>query len=443
MRIEIPIESLLRSIWDAIGLSDKEQEAEFQKLEENLTSLFTEFIQASKARKEEMEKEIERTESDIYENIKKFGLDTEFTPKSGIPLRERLSEAQSQLELILSTTEKQREEYEEAFKRYSDGCDSLEITDRGEFREIGNDYRMDKLDRLEGKLMDIERRVEEKRSKMEPLVNELNKLKFELGEPRIAVPTILSDRMYNELAEEKEALEKEYQTKCLEYQALARKILCLEDALGIDGDDTYSTVDLRQMDEMEKRLQMLEIEKQNNTSAMFEFYKRRIFELWDELHIPVPTQSEFPFAYSSTANRRTLLALESEVMRLQAMEESVRPILELLKERDELTNGCRMSNTNPKRLITRKSGTATVLMEEERARKKYNDCVPRIDEKLCSLLKEYENTYGERFMWNGEDLLSELQQTQKALRTQKTLRKQVRRVPLNERAPFQLQSFMI
>ena len=86
-------------------------------------------------------------------------------------------------------------------------------------------------------------------------------------------------------------------------------------------------------------------------------------------------------------------------------------------------------------------------MQEERARKRYQNELPKIHEKMLKYLIEYEEIYGEPFIWDNENLLEiiKIQQNEfekNILNKTKNLNKTVIKNK-NQRPPFQIQNYMI
>jgi hypothetical protein len=207
------------------------------------------------------------------------------------------------------------------------------------------------------------------------------------------------------------------------------------------------------------RLAELEREKEKHLPMFIEVMKKELLGLWSELHIPVPSAAEFPFAYSAPVNKRTLVALESEVHRLQNLREQVAPIISLIATREEILadhETLQANLMNSGRLTSRKASSATIVLEEQRIRKRYASKLPKVHAKLIPLLEEYEETFGEPFRWDGEIVLDAVREMH-ARETASALQTKVKQVKrgsparagsarasptLLQRAPFQLQEYL-
>jgi hypothetical protein len=170
----------------------------------------------------------------------------------------------------------------------------------------------------------------------------------------------------------------------------------------------------------------------------------------------VPSAAEFPFAYSAPATKRTLVALESEVHRLQNLKEQLAPIVALVAIRDQILadHETLLSNDgNSGRLTSRKARSASLVLEEARIRRRYAQKLPKVHAKLIPMLEEYEEAFGEPFRWDGEILLDavrEMHTREDASALQTKVRKGSHTrtggspgsISLPQRAPFQLQEYL-
>jgi protein regulator of cytokinesis 1 len=115
------------------------------------------------------------------------------------------------------------------------------------------------------------------------------------------------------------------------------------------------------------------------------------------------------------------------------------------------------TSIDPNRLTSRRGKAASFLMEEGRIRKRYSAELPKIHARLIPMLEEYEETFGEPFLWDGKPLLdavAEMHRREEASVIQARLKQQTKRASpgrsrpprganaLSQRAPFQLQEFM-
>jgi protein regulator of cytokinesis 1 len=213
-----------------------------------------------------------------------------------------------------------------------------------------------------------------------------------------------------------------------------------------------------QLQRLNARVSELERDKESHVPEFIETMKKELLSLWGELHIPVPSATDFPFVHNSPATKRTLVALEAEVHRLQNLREHIAPMLDLIAVREEIISQYEKANTaavDPNRLTSRRGKTAGFLVDEERIRKRYSAELPKVHAKLVPMLEEYEETFGEPFMWDGEVLLDSVQEMRKreevslvqsrvkqSRKQSPTKTKSSRTALISQRAPFRLQEFM-
>jgi protein regulator of cytokinesis 1 len=273
-------------------------------------------------------------------------------------------------------------------------------------------------------------------------------------------PETLGDPTFESLETERDELLDQLRINKEKAQILLKAIRWLERVLKTQRatSDNLRFYGDRTLEKLQQRLTQLERDKEDHGSEFIDSMKRELLSLWGELHIPVPSASEFPFVYNSPATKRTLIALESEVLRLQNMRDNIAPMLELIAARDEIISQHENWNDgakDPNRLTSRRGKVASMLMEEERIRKKFTVELPRIHAKLIPQLEEYQEMFGEPFLWDGVNLLdvvSEMHRKEEASLVQTKVRQARKRSPrpkqtkgpnaLLQRAPFQLQEFM-
>jgi hypothetical protein len=133
-------------------------------------------------------------------------------------------------------------------------------------------------------------------------------------------------------------------------------------------------------------------------------------------------------------------------------------MLDLIAVREEIISQFEKVNAvsnDPNRLTARRGKAAASLVEEERIRKRYAAELPKVHAKLIPMLEEYEETFGEAFLWDGEvllDVVAEMRRREEISVVQSRA-KQSRNSPskakssrgtalLSQRAPFKLQEFL-
>ncbi|OHS97122.1 hypothetical protein TRFO_36735 [Tritrichomonas foetus] len=468
MKIEINIESQLEDLWHKIGLEGDEIEMQYQELNRRIQDLCKTFLQENFDRVEELTEQAEKIEEEVRIHMKKFCIEENGDIDQTIPLLYRIQDAQNKLEMLKEDTHEQEEAFLSAFHQVKKCFEILEMDEdeQGEFAEAGIDFSLDRIDRMNKLLTDLETEIEYRQPKMEELVDEINELYECLGLGQFQQPDTLGNPTFVHLEDERDGLAEQLEHNREEAKELLRSIHSIEKILKCKPTpkNTFEICSETLINKLKERLSQLETEKDKRIPEFIEATKKQLLYLWGELHIPIPSSSDFPFIHNSPSTKRTLIALESEVRRIENLKAHIEPMLDLIAIREDILNQYnRQSNaTNDStRLMSRRGGAGTSLIEEERIRKRYQVELPKIHAKLIPQLEEYQETFGEPFLWDGEDLLEEVTEMHRkeaaammqtkarnirkktsAVETSNAGRTTSRKRNLVNRAPFQLQEFM-
>ena len=468
MKIEVNIEAQLEEIWQRIGLDNDKIEESYDELNRRVQQLFRSFLKENVEKAKELTQQAEEIEDAVRLHIKQYNLDVPDEIDESLPLLLRIESAKERLKELEDETRAQQEEYMAAFTELAECFDALGIQDRGEFAEAGTDFGWEKIDRMTEKVKELKIEIEEKKPEMDDLYDEINELRSNLGMKEAEPPRNLSAKAFKEAEEERDELKQHLQDNKAEIKKLIKDVRWLERVLKMrqstpDSARVFSDANVAKLRE---RMSMLEKQKEDHIPELIEAMKKELLGLWEDLHIPVPTATDFPFVYNCAANKRTLVALESEVLRLENLKQQIEPMLDLIAAREEILaqyNKMSSMSIDSSRLTSRRGRAASMLIEEERIKKRYNVELPKIHAKLIPMLEDYEEMYGEPFIWDGEDLLhvvTEMHRKEEEAMSQSRVSRMSmsssrisKRSPvpkkskgpsqLSQRAPFQLQEFMM
>ena len=418
MKIEINIEAQLEEIWRDIGLKSSEIEQEYQNLNEKVQELFKQFLKENYQKRQALIQEIQDMEAQIVDLQVKFSLpQQEQKQYENLPLSERVRSLNLQLKTLQAATASQKREFESIYGELTRCFEILEIDDRGDFQELGNDYSREKIERMVIFLEKMKEDIAERLPEMQKLFLELQELRASLKMDPMDETDKLGDQTFDYFESERARLiqtkEKNYR-KC---QKLYVEINRLEKVLGKPlTEPNFDDISNYKVTQLKNKLYQLDNDKETRTPEYINDLKLSLLQLWKELHMKVPSKAAFPYYYSTKLNKRTLIALENEVLRLTTIKQQIAPTLELIKDRQNIISEYEKMNSeqgNSKRLTNRKGGAAMALLEEERIRKQYSYKLPKIHEQLIPQLEEYKENYGEPLLWDGEDLLETIKEMHK------------------------------
>ena len=460
MKIEVRIETQLEELWSQLGLSDDQQDQEYENLNKQVQELFRSFLKQVYEEVQTAKKEAEQAEKAVADHISRFDLEVHGTLDTSLPYLQRIENAKNRLTTLQKATAEQQAEYEETYAELQKVYDILEIEDRGEFQEKGSSFSLDKIDKMNTIIDELNEQISTRQPQVEALCEQISSLNRDIGIPPVQVPQTCGDptiEQYQTLLEKTKTLRDQ---NVENIRQLGLEIHRIERHLNINP-KTNISVSVCSNDVVEtfqKRFSQLETEKQNHLPEYIHGLKGELQELWDDLHIPTPTSSEFPWFYKNQISKRTLIALESEVKRLENMREQISPLLDLIAHREEILRQQQdlMANEgDTTRFTSRRSGAASQIMNESRIKKQIQTELPKIHTKMIKELEDYQQTYGEPFYWDGRNLLNEVLEAHKAeevsnlqtqIRSQKkgeSRKRPTRTGNLSQRAPFQLQEYMI
>ena len=476
MKIEINIESQLESLWHKIGLEGNEIELQYEDLNRRVQELCKSYLQENFDRVQELTQEAEEAENEVRLHMKRFSIeDNDDDFDENLPLLYRIQNARNRLEMLREDAREQEEVFMTTFTKIKKCFETLEMgpDEQGEYVEEGDDFSLDKIDKMTEFLTELENEIDERQPKMDELCDELSELHEDLQLDEFEKPETLGNQTFVRLQNERDELIKHLDNNRDEAIELLRSIHAIEKVLKLKPttiNNTNNNLEIcsdAMIERLKVRLQQLEGEKEKRISEFVGATKKQLLALWGELHIPIPSASDFPFIHGSPANKRTLIALESEVRRIENLKVHIEPMLDLIAAREEIlaqySQIAGLQNDSTRMLTSRKGGAGSMLLEEERIRKKYNNELPKIHSKLIPMLQEYQQTFGEPFMWDGENLLDEvvemhrkeeltmMQSKARKIRNREAsnsmsltsnANRTKRKTNLANRAPFQLQEFM-
>jgi protein regulator of cytokinesis 1 len=452
MRFDLQLESQLESIWHSIGLDSSEIEAHYDDLRQRVTDIVSIFLREHTALHATLSKEARVAEDALRLHMQRFRIEEPDGLDSSATLRIRIQAAKARLEQLTEQTDEQEEEFRSAFAALVECFEILEIDDRGEYADEGNDFGLEKLDRITQLITTLKTDIQKRVPRLEELCAEVDRLRKLLGLPECERPNTVGDATFERLRAEREELEQKFESNKNECVTTIAAINWLERVLKTRSPvcENLKTYGDDQVKKLKARLAQLEQEKEEHIVDFIEAMKKNLLALWGELHIPTPSAADFPFVYNSPASKRTLVALETEVHRLQNLKEHIAPMLDQIAVRDSILADYEVlqaSLVDPGRLTSRKGRPASLLIEEERIRKRYTVELPRVHARLIPMLEEYEETFGEPFLWDGEVLLDAVNEMHRKTKSQSHKTSPVRTRPRNtdaiaQRAPFQLQVYV-
>ena len=415
MKIEVNIEEQLEQIWNEIGLSGQEIEDNYTELNQRVQNLFMEYLREQLKRRKHLLAEVEAKETEVEQIVHQFALKGTKPLDKSLSLKQRLRESQLREVKLKAETAKQREAIESLYEKLVACFEILEVEDRGDYETLGTDFSDRRKQHMTAFLDRMQEDIDERRPQKQELLSEIHKLQDILHVPVEEDDGKLGDQTFDRLEAEKVSLASRIEKNKKKIRRLYKHIQQLEAALHgrITTQPDYDNISDYKVTQLHNKLKQLDGEKEVKTPEYIGYLKRRLLELWKEMHMKVPTKSQCPHAYSEEPNKRTLLALENEVFRLEALKTQIDPMLRLLEEREQVLK--EYEDTERESQMLRMSRASKPSMRDaEKARRQYLTRLPKINKELIAKLEQYQRDYGEPLIWDGEDLLQTIRKAQAA-----------------------------
>lgn len=339
MKIEINIEAQLEEIWRDIGLKPNDIEKEYQNLNERVQELFKQFLRDNYQRRQALYDELETTQKDIADIQRKFALPPKELPQAdSMPLVDKVRSLQLQLKTLQASTSNQKHEFESLFSQLTRCFEILEINDRGDFEELGDDYSKEKIERMSQFLEKMKSDINERTPEMQKLFLELQELRATLKLEPLEDTDKLGDQTFDAFEAEREKYIKKRDKNYRKCQKLYIEINRLEKVIGKNEmtQPNFDDISDNHVTLLKNKLRQLDYEKETRTPEYINSLKITLLQLWKDLHIKVPSKATFPYYYSTNLNKRTLIALENEVLRLETIKQQIQPTLELINDRQSI-----------------------------------------------------------------------------------------------------------
>ncbi|XP_076653355.1 protein regulator of cytokinesis 1-like [Halictus rubicundus] len=173
--------------------------------------------------------------------------------------------------------------------------------------------------------------------------------------------------------------------------------------------NSYVGYSIATINALEAELERCKEKRKGNIAQYISQVRSELVKLWDLCKFSEAEKGKFKYFLCQTYTEDLLSIHELEVKRLQDFYAANKSVFELLEERNNLWLKMKelLQPTNdPDRLYNR----GGQLLMEEKERKKIQKKLPKIEERLRNLIKEYESVNGEVFTVNGmsvEELLKE------------------------------------
>ncbi|XP_046989178.1 protein regulator of cytokinesis 1-like isoform X2 [Schistocerca americana] len=413
----------LHQIWDEIGYGEEDKVSREKQVKKHLLHMFEDMVLEEDNAKEQIIKSIE----DLLKEAEQLGSEIGVKIPVDNNEYEMLPLCQVEEDLTKKVSE-YRELKQERLSYYSklrakekELCERLGLEDVYEIPnavpseeqlsqfEVYIKFKADEKDRLtnffyqtRSSIMEIMRELE-----MTPLLDFEKKVvcededSFKLSKENIAKLKELHNTLVQKLED----------TKALSME-LREKLCKLWDRLHESFDartaflDAHSGYSVKTIEALKTEITRCEEKKRQNIKIFVENIRQEIHNLWDKCCFGETQRRKF-IPYFSDCYTEDLLGLhELEIERLKKFYDTNKPLFQLMEKRQKLWEKmiALESKANDRdRLFNNRGGQ---LLREEKERKVIQKELPKIEEEISHLVKSYEETNHEPFLFYDQKLSS-------------------------------------
>ncbi|XP_039271413.2 protein regulator of cytokinesis 1-like [Styela clava] len=406
--------SLLREIWDEIGIPDEQIEIRGSTVALHIENLLAGMVNEEKHLKKTMLESIEKYRNEITDISEKLSL-PDFTSTAGITIMQQEKELRVELNKLKKLKHERLKVLKELQLVEQKLCDQLCSTPYYvPTNSIPSDEQLTGLkEHINTLEEEKKRRWKVYRTKKSQIVCLYDELEL-VPETSFAQDLItemedsfaLSTNKMDDLADLHRELSKKKTDMELVVQGLWSQIQQLWERLEIDEKERKSVRDCfrgikpSDIEGLRKELFKLEELKRANIQKLTERSRSDIAILWDKCYYSKDQRHAFSPAYEESYTEELLNLHEEELTRLHAYYEEHKEMFSNVGKWQQLFY--RMLDLESKaRDVNRYANRGGNLLQEERERKKIHKQLPKIEEELFKDIDRWEQECGSRFLVEG------------------------------------------
>lgn len=184
----------------------------------------------------------------------------------------------------------------------------------------------------------------------------------------------------------------------------------------------HSGLTISTLDACSKELSRLEVLKAEHVKVQIQRGKERLLALWEEIGLTEQQQKAFKPQHSDSFSNETLECILAEINKLDKIATTMRPLLELIKQREEILETQAEIEASAKKLGSKRFSIPGRLIMEEKVRKRAKKTLPKIHNQLMEGLVQWENENGRPLIFNGVRYLQVLQQYEQEMKATRSRR---------------------
>jgi SMC interacting uncharacterized protein involved in chromosome segregation len=429
--IEVLILPEIEGLWDELGLDEAERSESIEGLSKQVAQLYSHFQDCLVDRCSQVRNEIAAIKDKHQRALRAFGMteseiNQEVSPISRTNLIKQLVQAKQALANFQSFIAGRIHKLNSLVHAARELFDALgaDAGERGEFNEVGHtDFTRERIERFRTKIAALQQEKEERLTRIVVLKSDISALLTDLNtvpqgdDHAVLTNESVSTGQIAKLISLKEKLERRKSERVSEISSLAVTITHLWDMLLIEGSErieflrSHSSLGDDVVESCQAEVARLSGLRDQKLPGLITAQRDQVAQLWETLHIAEESRPQFARQSGddlAQANVKEFNFLRAEISRLKTLLAELQPILELVHQREEIVRDYSetlSSAADPNRLTSRGRGCAQQRMREEKARRRFQVTLPKLERKLGRLLIEYRTNKGTDFEWNGRPYL--------------------------------------
>ena len=406
--ITFKIDPNLDRMWKMIGLTQTEKMKEIQDIELNLYTAYQNCIAKTSERLEELRLELRESQEEFRRVQKIYGDTTSSLQiNSTNSLQTQIAETKENIEELHVKYRTRHQDIERLFNRLNDLFSRLGVSEeeRGEFSEIGNeDLTEERIARFKQRIKSLDELIEQRENLFASLENRISALNCELQEEEtndikeIIENELITDSSLQRLQEEEARLEELKTQRQEESDELIKEIQHYYLIFAVDPSDQIETQNDLSENTLNKLRDEVEFLRENRETRIPQVLKgltREIHNICEQLKIPLRHRPK----YQGKDVEEEILFLTNKLEELKKDQIYMQPIIEVISQIETYKDLLqKSSNIN---INSRERGNSRRMVEEDKARRKAREELPKLEKKLLQYLVEFKEQHGYDFEFNG------------------------------------------
>lgn len=414
--------SQLHKIWEEIGFSEEVRATYCEQAFNHIDDLFCEMVSESEHKKETLLVGIRELIEQVGTLAKELGTNVMVAGYEDLPLKEVEQVLRTDLHKLQYCKEQRITHLRELLTKERSLCKMLgtqpiNIEDKVPSEEELNSFKL-YLEKQEGEKNRLEVIFNEMRRAIVRMMDDLgisSSSNFENLVYENSEDFVFTSSNMTKLKEFRDELKHKVDTAKEHVEDIKQELIALWKYLDEPEHicqsflNSYVGYSVATINALNIELERCKEKRKQNIARYVSQVRSELVKLWDLCKFSEQQRRQFIHFNSHTYTEDLLTLHELEVKRIQEFYETNKSIFELLQERDNLWTKMKellQRANDPDRFYNR----GGQLLMEEKERKTIQKKLPKIEEQLRNLIKDYESIHGEVFTINGmsvEELLKE------------------------------------